>query len=208
MSVDEVKDKILGIERKMLKKILQVKPSTPSEIVYVELGRCDIMSRIKQRQKRFFERCKELTDEDAILSRIMKLCTHLDFYKYYDLLGENLDKTSLEGMKSTINNATTTHLTRYRDICGTNRNDCLYGQFLREDKRIIITKWRLSSHDIKIETGRYTTPSTPREDRVCSKCSSSVEDEHHVVYLCPLYQSIRLKHQDLLFQRTLLMLMK
>ena len=200
MSVDEVKDKILGIERKMLKKILQVKPSTPSEIVYVELGRCDIMSRIKQRQKRFFERCKELTDEDAILSRIMKLCTHLDFYKYYDLLGENLDKTSLEGMKSTINNATTTHLTRYRDICGTNRNDCLYGQFLREDKRIIITKWRLSSHDINIETGRYTTPSTPREDRVCSKCSSSVEDEQHVVYLCPLYRSIRLKHQDLLFR--------
>ena len=195
-----MKEKILAIERKLLKLILQVKPSTPNELVYIELGRCDIMCRIKQRQKRFFERCKELTDEDAILSRIMNLCTHLEFYKYYESLGDNLDKANLEEMKQTINNATTTYLTRYRDICGTEHNDCLYGQFLREDKRVIITKWRLSSHNIKIETGRYTTPSTPREDRVCSKCPSSVEDEHHVVFQCPLYRRVQMKYQDLLLR--------
>ena len=200
LSVDEVKEKILAIERKMLKMILQVKPSTPDQLIYVELGRCNVMCRIKQRQKRFFERCKQLSDEDAILSRIMKLCTHLDFYKYYESLGENLVQENLDDMKNTINNATTTYLARYKDICGTNYNDCIYGQFLREDKRIIITKWRLSSHNIKIETGRYTTPFTPREERVCSECPLSVEDEHHVVFQCPLYRNVRMKHRDLLLR--------
>ena len=76
----------------------------------------------------------------------------------------------------------------------------VYGQFLREDKRIIITKWRLSSHNIKIETGRYTTPFTPREERVCSECPLSVEDEHHVVFQCPLYRNVRMKYRDLLLR--------
>ena len=71
---------------------------------------------------------------------------------------------------------------------------------IREDKRIIITKWRLSSHNINIETGRYTTPSTPREERVCSECATSVEDEHHVVFQCPLYRNIRTRHRDLLLR--------
>ena len=52
LSVDEVKEKILAIERKMLKMILQVKPSTPDQLIYVELGRGNVMCRIKQRQKR------------------------------------------------------------------------------------------------------------------------------------------------------------
>ena len=96
MSIDEISEKILAVERKLLKMILQVKSSTPNELVYVELGRCNILCRIKQHQKRFFERCKQLTDEDAILSRIMKLCTHLDFYKYYELLGDNLDQVNMD----------------------------------------------------------------------------------------------------------------
>ena len=136
-----------------------------------------------------------MTDEDAILSRIIESCTHLDFYKYYELLGDNLDQVNMDEMKITINNATTTYLTRYKDICGTSYNDCIYGQYLREDKRIIITKWRLSSHNLKIETGRYTTPPTPRGERVCSECTTAVEDEHHVIFQCLLYRSLQIQHR-------------
>ena len=180
--------------------ILQVKSSTPNELVYVELGRCNVLCRIKQRQKRFFERCKQLTDEDAILSRIMNLCTHLDFYKYYESLPDNLDRVDLNEMKNSINNATTTYCLRYKEICEMSYNDYIYGQDLREDKRIIITKWRLSSHNLKIETGRYTKPPTPREERVCSECTSIVEDEYHVVFQCPLYRNVQAQHRDLLLR--------
>ena len=53
-TIDKVAEKILAVERKLLKQILQVKPNTPNEMVYTELGRCDMISAIKVRQKTFF----------------------------------------------------------------------------------------------------------------------------------------------------------
>ena len=51
-----------------------------------------------------------------------------------------------------------------------------------------------------IETQRYTRPYIPREDRVCSLCNK-IEDEVHVFYDCPLYHSIRQKHEPFLSMR-------
>lgn len=51
-----------------------------------------------------------------------------------------------------------------------------------------ITKLRLSSHRLAIETGRYNN--TNRENRLCPHCKTSVEDEFHFLFLCPLYINI------------------
>ena len=67
-TIDEVAESILVTEHKLLKRILQVKPRTPNEIVYTELGRCDTISTIKMRQKRFFQRCKKLSTHDSAKS--------------------------------------------------------------------------------------------------------------------------------------------
>ena len=201
-TIEEVREKILAIERKLLKIILQVKPSTPNEIVYTELGRCDMMCRIKKRQKRFFESCKQLTGEDAILSKIMSMCSHLEFFKYYETLGDDLDLVNMSEMKEVINNSTKSHCTRYREISEVKYNDVIYGQYLREDKRVVLSKWRLSSHKLKVETGRYTTPLTPRQERVCSECPTCIEDEYHVVYQCPLYNNVRIRYRNILLKLT------
>ena len=44
-----------------------------------------------------------------------------------------------------------------------------------------------------IERGsRYSSPKTPREERLCHSCSSHlVEDELHFLYVCPLYDKYR-----------------
>ena len=68
---------------------------------------------------------------------------------------------------------------------------------MTEYKRIIITKWRLSSHRLRIETGRFDSPKTPRDKRVCSVCANKVEDEHHVLFECLLYNEIGLKFKSL-----------
>ena len=44
-----------------------------------------------------------------------------------------------------------------------------------------IIKFRLGSHKLKIETGRWTN--TPRELRLCSTCNQ-LEDEFHIVFDC------------------------
>ena len=45
------------------------------------------------------------------------------------------------------------------------------------------------SHRLKIETGRWTRPVTPRENRLC-KCKA-IQTEEHVLLRCPLTAHLR-----------------
>ena len=51
--------------------------------------------------------------------------------------------------------------------------------------RISFTRFRLSSHMLRIETGRWSR--IPREERMCP-CGTNIQDEHHV-FVCPLLTS-------------------
>jgi hypothetical protein len=56
--------------------------------------------------------------------------------------------------------------------------------------RNILTRFRTSNHKLHIETGRYTRPITPVENRICSNCNSkSVEDELHFLMYCPKFEN-------------------
>ena len=41
---------------------------------------------------------------------------------------------------------------------------------------------------------------TPRQERVCPECPTFIEDEYHVVYQCPLYSNVRIRHRDTLLK--------
>ena len=56
--------------------------------------------------------------------------------------------------------------------------------------RIALSRFRCSSHDLFIESGRYKNVS--REKRICKLCNlRQVEDEYHFLLICPIYSSIR-----------------
>ena len=57
------------------------------------------------------------------------------------------------------------------------------------DIRRQITKFRLSNHQLKIETGRHDQ--TPAEMRFCPLCEDAVENELHFLFKCPTYNPIR-----------------
>ena len=57
--------------------------------------------------------------------------------------------------------------------------------------RIALTRFITSSHTLKIETGRWTRPKTPINNRLCQHCINKVEDEFHILTECPLYRTIR-----------------
>ena len=59
--------------------------------------------------------------------------------------------------------------------------------FVPEFQRIAFTRMRLSSHNLKIETGRWSR--LLREQRLC-KCGL-VQDERHVLTECDLTKTIR-----------------
>ena len=60
------------------------------------------------------------------------------------------------------------------------------------DQRRIMSKIRSGSLPLHIETGRYTRPYTPLEDRLCTYCESgSIEDEMHFLLHCSFYDDLR-----------------
>ena len=59
--------------------------------------------------------------------------------------------------------------------------------------RISLSKFRLSSHNLAIETGHYE--SIPRNERKCIFCSLNVvESEYHLLLVCPFYIELRRKY--------------
>ena len=56
-----------------------------------------------------------------------------------------------------------------------------------------LARFRCSSHDLMIESGRYRN--IQRHDRVCPVCNlNEIEDEFHFLLICPLYYSLRCKY--------------
>ena len=64
--------------------------------------------------------------------------------------------------------------------------------------RVCLTRLRLMSHNLKIETGRWSR--LPREDRVCQCDRISVQDEKHVLLDCPMSAQVRRRYQLLPFE--------
>ena len=58
--------------------------------------------------------------------------------------------------------------------------------------RRYLTNFRISSHNLSIERGRYTVPPTPLHERKCILCNcNQIEDEPHFLISCPRYTDIR-----------------
>jgi hypothetical protein len=69
-------------------------------------------------------------------------------------------------------------------------------EYLRHVKnkkhRQALIRFRLRSHDLEIEKGRYTNPITPREKRLCKYCDqNAIEDEVHFLICCSHYDDLR-----------------
>ena len=56
--------------------------------------------------------------------------------------------------------------------------------------RQLLSRFRLSAHNLNIEVGRWTN--IPTDSRLCSLCTLGlVEDEYHLMFICPTYHHFR-----------------
>ncbi|KAL4857465.1 LINE-1 retrotransposable element ORF2 protein [Chlorella vulgaris] len=67
--------------------------------------------------------------------------------------------------------------------------------------RTALSRFRTSCHDLRIERDRYLPGPirAPPHERTCLQCASptSIEDETHLVFHCPIYDMLRFKYADL-----------
>ena len=59
-----------------------------------------------------------------------------------------------------------------------------------DNLRMAFTRFRTSSHRLRVELGRWNRPPTPREQRTCTCNNSDVQDEEHLL-VCPRTAAIR-----------------
>ena len=189
-----VEKSLLVTERKALKSILGIKSGTSNDLVYYEINHPDIIAFIKDRQFKFATKIKQLRKGDALVKEIWDMCVidsePTGLRRYYEDIKDGNCANDLLTRKTRISNSDESMCARYRSICGTEHCSILYQSCIDDTKRKIITRWRLSSHQLRIETGRYNRPYTERENRVCQVCDI-VEDEIHAIYDCRAHNPIR-----------------
>ena len=115
-------------------------------------------------------------------------------YRYIKRNLDNPVEEYLVDVKQTMLAATTSKALKYKEI---NPNFSVHGAYnsevyIDERKRVIFSKFRTSSHSLKIETGRWARIAA--EDRLCD-CGQGVQDESHVVFKCQRTIAIREKYR-------------
>ena len=178
-----------------VKTLLGVRASTPNDMCLIELNMPSLDARVKASQKCFLQ--KILADRkgmrDDPFMKIWEICRDSETpgYRYLMDVLEGGDHEEMDRM-SRVERVRTNDGSKFRYYCDANPDlteHNLYKSNIPEYQRISFSRLRLSSHRLAIETGRWTRPPTPREDRLCS--CGGVQTEEHIITECEVTENIR-----------------
>jgi hypothetical protein len=181
---------------KALKYLLGVRTQTCNVMVYAEANTPDAKSLIYKRQMDFIKKRMSKTDyvgsplEKAIRSANSQNSPMSKHLKYVLTLDVNPAQTFRENIQHKVATASSSKLLMYKTMNPDLDYHPMYStnSYIEEYKRVAVTRVRLGSHHLKIETGRWSR--VPREERNCT-CGRIVQDECHVLLHCPLSQHLR-----------------
>lgn len=209
------------IHLKFCKALLKVKRSTCTTAVYGELGRYPLYVNRYARIIKYW--CKILRSRNFLINHmynfLLEACNNgvknwaknvkalLDDYGFSYVWNNpysvNLDTFHLcfkqrvfdvfkQKWHTDIDNARS--LVLYKEI----KQSFEYENYLDglpSKSRVALSQLRLSSHQLRIETGRYSQHRIDRSLRICTLCDKrDLEDEYHFVLICPIYNIIRQKY--------------
>ena len=183
-----------------IKLLLGVRTTTTNILCLVETGYPELESLIKKRRMNFIQRFIRNSSGEEPLAHALDLCREANTKTYRmiedalssrkDPVEENLVHIKAKCEKST---ETSSKVATYLTMNPTLEVHPIYylPHTILDEKRVEFSRFRLSAHRLKVETGRWTR--TPRERRTCSCDSSSLQDERHALLECPLTANIRQK---------------
>ena len=208
---------------KILKQTLGLRPSTPSYMVYGEIGKLPLKYTIDKRIISFWGKIVNSTEctLSVVLYRSMlqneELQNNNKVWSNYvrDLLNktgfgyvwvrQKCQKTDINKIKNRIE--ANGEQSMYGDMAKNNSNKGKqykhlkpkweaehYLSVLDQRKLKALIRFRTANHKLPVETGRYTN--TPIEHRSCGHCPRSIGDEMHYVLECPVFNEYREKYVD------------
>ena len=182
---------------KAVKALLGVRITTPNNLCLIEAGLRPLSAIVKSRQKKFFTKMMEARSDmqDDPLMHVLNITHDLNkpMWNYIEKLMDTDDFVAYElsNIKELIKNQppTATKFHTYRTMNPNLITHPLYTTTtpnIPDYLRINFTRFRLSSHRLRIEMGRWSR--TPQEERVCS-CGTGIQNEEHI-FQCPLVKDI------------------
>jgi hypothetical protein len=176
-----------------LKALLGVRETTRTDVVILETGMPTLKELIRKRTSTFVKKNIRGDIDETPLSRVYKMCESKGTpgYRYIKRLLDNEINETLEELKAKFENETGTKATKYKEINPDLKVHPVYNTdtYIDERKRVVFTRFRVSSHSLKIETGRWARINP--EDRVCDCDRGGVQDERHIVFDCSKTTDVR-----------------
>lgn len=174
--------------------MLGVRSTTCNDLTYLETGFPDAKTMILQRQQSFLK--KLLARPPDYVSRAIDLAiaTRSPMGKkiqtILDMRSQPISDFN-QRLRQTVSTSTSSRRMNYRFLNPTLGPCKALSSNIPEHDRIALTRIRLGSHHLKIETGRWAR--IPAEDRTCP-CGTGVQDESHVLLKCPDSQVLRIAY--------------
>ena len=180
-----------------IKCLLGVRKTTANDLCLAEIGFPPLQSLVRHKQQTFIKnmiaRTEGIPDDPFRFALDLTYTGNITLSRYIIsiLSVSNHISEARDNLYERIRASTRTKYVTYRDINPTMAVHNVYTvnnkSIIKEHYRISFTRLRLSSHRLKIETGRWTR--LPRERRLC-QCGA-VQDEKHVLELCALTEHLR-----------------
>jgi hypothetical protein len=212
-------DVIERVQLKFFKRMLGVKVATSTAGVYGEVGRYPVWIRWLERIVRYW--FKSMTTDNCILSVICKftcnssnnncwgqmvksmLCKYgfndvwmyplsVNVNVFVPIFKRRVKDCFLQGWHCDVKDCKP--LLTYCCIKIDHAYEGYLNNVVNMKHRIALSKLRLSSSSLRIETGRHGSTRVDRSLRTCEICNSTdIEDEFNFVLICPCYGDLKTK---------------
>lgn len=175
-----------------LKELLSVRQQTCTDLVYVELAMGNAKSVIQHRQITFLKKKKLVPGfELSLLGKTIAKAQYLKspMGKYITQLLAKADPVvqDLQTRQQSVIESESSRRTSYVELNPELQKHEVYSSSLPEHHRIAFTRFRLSSHRLAYEMGRWSR--TPASDRLC--VCGSTQSSSHVLIDCPTTNTLR-----------------
>ena len=180
-----------------VKALLGVRITTSNDLCLIESGLRPLSAIVKTRQRKFFQKMLEARSDmtDDPFMHVFGITGEMNtvMWRYIEgINGENdFVLEEIAEIKDSVTNQppSATKFRTYLAMNPTLETHPLYtsnSPTLPDYLRINFTRYRLSSHRLRVEVGRWSR--TPHDQRLCP-CGIGVQDEMHVFH-CPVVKDI------------------
>ena len=189
-----------------IKMLLGVKSSTPNDLCLIELGMPNLEALVKHKQAAFIRNAirerSDIPDDPLMFALKLTRDSNRRMSRYIDSLlqVDNHIAQDKETLYQSVRLCDSTRFLTYKVINPSLEVSDIYSRrkdLVPDHQRKALTQMRLSSHRLRVETGRWSGQA--RNARLCDCPLNEIQDERHVLTTCPHTEHLRVPDSNIVY---------